>query len=254
VPEHTWSVSRAAWTFLVEDLGFGIPQPFEPHYPYTTTAARDACREQFHRELADAGLIRDGAAPPRVRRMLSILADGPAALVAMAALGDEVLLARACWNEPNAVLAQQIDNTVTVTEMDHVSVVDALVGLIPDTAPALGPSLTAPVGGQPTPADDEPDSSIYDDLPPHADTRSVAAIFDDGIVRCGAFIPVYDGAEKPPLIWCDTSVDGPDGAELGRRFGTQTPDSRGVLWITYLPGDNARIRQALHETVRGKVW
>jgi hypothetical protein len=229
---HSWRVSRTALTFLFADLGHAVPPPFEPDHPYTTAAQRDACREQADRELADAGLSRG---------MLSVLARGPVALVAMGALGEDVLLARACWDGQNAVLAQQTDaDTVTVTEVGHHDLVDALVRLVPDARAAGGVSVRVPVDGPAGVRD-----SIFDDFGPSADSRAVAAMFGDGVARCGAFIPVHKGTERPPVTWFDKETD----TGIVRWFGTTTKDSHGTPWTTYVPGDNSRIRHALRAVV-----
>lgn len=223
-------ISRTALTFLFADLGLGMPLPFEPNHPYTTAAERDACREQVNRELA-------GVTVPR--RLLSALASGPVALVAMGALGEDVLLARACWDGRNAVLAQQTDaDTVRITEVGHPDLVDAVVRLVPDAEAAPGTSIRVPVDGQVDVGD-----SIYTDFGPSAGSRAVAAMFGNGVSRCGAFVPVHEGTERPPVIWFDTAADG------GRWFGTTTKDSHGTQWTTYVPGDNSRISQALHTIV-----
>jgi hypothetical protein len=234
---YSWSVTRTALTFLFDDLGHGVPLPFEPNHPYTTTAERDACREQTYLELAGTGLVRDGVLAPHARRVLSTLARGPVALVAMGALGEDVLLARACWDGRNAFLAQQTDaDTVTVTDVGHLDLVDAVVRLVPDTEAARGISVRVPLDG---PADVR--DSIYNDFGPNADSRAVAAMFSNGVSRCGAFIPVHEGTERPPVIWFDTETD----TGIARWFGTTTKDSIGTPWTTYVPGDNSRIRQAL---------
>lgn len=238
---QSWSVSRTALTFLFDDLGHGVPLPFEPNHPYTTAGERDACREQTHRELA--GLVRDA------RRMLSTLANGPVAVVAMGALGEDVLLARACWDGQHAVLAQQTDaDTVTVTEVDQPDLVNALVGLVPDAEAARGTSVRVPLDG---PADQvDVGDSIYNDFGPSAESRAVAAMFGNGVSRCGAFVPVYEGTERPPVTWFDTvTEDGRGDTGIARWFATTTNDSHGTPWTTYVPGDNSRIRQALHAVV-----
>lgn len=238
----TWSVSRTAMTFLFHDLGHGVPLPFEPSHPYTTTAERDALREQTHRMLAGAGLVRDGVIAPHARRALSVLARGPVALVAMGALGEDVLLARASWDGQNAVLAQQTDaDTVTVTEVTDP--VDAVVRLVPDAEAARGISVRVPLDGHADQVDTG--DSIYNDFGPSAGSRAVAAMFGNGVSRCGAFVPVHEGTEQPPVIWFDTVTD----TGTARWFGTTTNDSHGTPWTTYVPGDNARIRQALHAVV-----
>lgn len=240
---HSWAVSRTAWTFLFDDLGYGVPLPFEPDHPYTTTAERDACREQTHRLLVDAGLVRDGVIAPHARRLLSALAAGPVALVAMGALGKDVLLARACWDGQHAVLAQQTDaDTVTVTEVGHPDLVDAVVRLVPDAEAARGTSVRVPVDGQADQVD--VGDSIYNDFGPSAGSRAVTAMFSNGVSRCGAFIPVYEGTERPPVTWFDTVAD--DGPGIERWFGTTTTDAHGTPWTTYVPGGNSRICQALH--------
>lgn len=241
---HSWSVSRTALTFLFGDLGHGVPLPFEPDHPYTTASERDACRERAHRELADAGLDHDGVI---ARRMLSTLAAGPVAVVAMGTLGDDVLLARACSDGRNAVLAHQTDaDTVTVTEIGHPDLVDAVVRLVPDTEAARGISVRVPLDG---PADrGNAGDSIYHDFQPSTGNRAVAAIFSDGVARCGAFIPVHEGTQQPPVTWYDTVTDG--GRGIARWFATTTNDSHGTPWTTYVPGDNSRIRQALHAATK----
>jgi hypothetical protein len=172
--------------------------------------------------------------------MLSALARGPVALVALGALGEDVLLARACWDGRNAVLAQQTGaDTVTVTEVGHPDLVDAVVRLVPDAEAARGISVRVPLDG---PADRvDIGHSIYNDFGPSADSRAVAAMFGNGVSRCGAFIPVHEGTERPPVIWFDTETD----TGIARWFGTTTNDSHGTPWTTYVPGDNSRIRQAL---------
>jgi len=243
---HSWSVSRTALTFLFDDLGLGVPLPFEPNHPYTTAAERDACRERTHRELADAGLVRDGVI---ARRMLSTLARGPVALVAMGALGEDVLLARACWDGQNAVLAQQTDaDTVTVTEIGHPDLIDAVVRLVPDAEAARGISVRVPLDGQADRVD--AGESVYNDFGPSAGSRAVATMFGNGVSRCGAFVPVYEGTERLPVTWFDTVAEGSrDDTGIARWFGTTTNDSNGTPWTTYVPGDNSRIRQALHAVV-----
>lgn len=241
---HSWSVSRTALTFLFDDIGHGVPLPFEPSHPYTTAAERAACREHTHRGLAAGGLVRDGATEPHARRMLSALARGPVALVAMGALGEDILLARACWDGQNAVLAQQTDaNTVTVTKIGHPDLVDAVVRLVPDTKAARGTSVRVPVDGHADRVD--VGSSVFDNHRPSAESRAVAAMFGTGVARCGAFVPVYEGTERLPVIWFDTVTD----TGIVRWFGTTTNDSHGTPWTTYVPGDNSRICQALHAIV-----
>lgn len=239
---HSWSVSRTALTFLFDDLGHGVPLPFEPNHPYTTAAERDARREQMHSELADAGTGRR-------RRMLSVLAAGPVAVVAMGALGEDVLFARACWGGQNAVLAQQTDaDTVTVTEVGHSDLVDAVVGLVPDAEAARGISVRVPLDGHADRAD--LGDSIYNDFGPSAERRAVDALFGNGVSRCGAFVPVYEGTERLPVTWFDTVTEGGrDDPGIARWFGTTTNDSHGTPWTTYVPGDNSRIRQALHAVI-----
>lgn len=262
---ETWTLSPAAATLLFAESGLGaLPQPFEPHHPYTTVAARDAYRARTYRELADSGWLVDGRLRPAAERMLSCLAGGPQAVLVMAVVDDGVLLARAARDMSTAVLARQRGERLMLAAIEPAALVRSTVALVPDAPAAVGSSVTIPADADPPQTGEVEDieaaeAAVFNDdaelVHAHRDAGA-AAMFSEPTVRSGAFVPVVDGRQQPPVTWFDTRAEsdgsrGRDGADADvvRRFTTTRVHADGSRWTTYVPGDNSRMAAAIAEVL-----
>ncbi|RZS30377.1 ESAT-6 protein secretion system EspG family protein [Herbihabitans rhizosphaerae] len=255
---HTWTLGRAAMTALLAEFELGdMPQPFEADYPYTTTAERESFHAKARSELESAGVLRAGGLVPDAERAFSAITSGPVGIIAMGTFPGEHLLARGAWYRRDAVLAQQHGDTVYVADLGTSSLVNAVVALIPDAEPATGTSVTVPSGQQVPQTREDEEFALFDDIDAPSAHRagtpgapaSVAKIFSNPVVRCGAFVPFSERELLQPLTWFDTS--GPRG--ITRHFAMTTADGNGALWTTYVPGDNARIEQSLRGIVDSQL-
>jgi ESX secretion-associated protein EspG len=247
----TWTISPAALTMLLGDLGLGdVPRPFEPVHPYTTTDERAEFVARTRQELTAAGLVGADGPRPAVVRNLTALTRAPVGVIVMGTLADGPLLARGCWHERGAVLAVWHGAVVRVRELATTPLADAVVGLLPDVTPAGGQSITVPSDGRAV--ESEPaEFALYDDLDAPSAERAgtpgapaaLANLFSDPVVSCGAFVPFTHGTLLPPVTWFD--IAGRRGVR--RTFATTTTHRDGSSWTTYVPGGNPRIAAALHQ-------
>src|SRR5262245_40138121 len=221
VDTHNWTCSPASLTLLLSDFRLGeMPRPFEAVHPYTTLAERDAFRARCVPELTSAGVLRSGDLRPAARQSLSALVSAPVGIVVMGTLATGQLLARGCWQGGGAVLARERGDHIVVSGLDATPLVDAMVALIPDAEPARGSSVTlstdgtaGPTGGAarttPSARAEEKDTTLrlYDDFDEPAPRRTgtpavpatMARMFRDPIIGCGAFVPFARGTFLPPV-------------------------------------------------------
>lgn len=168
---------------LCGDLGLGRPpQPFEVPVVGDTVDERKRLREVIHRTLERAGAMRAGRLDPRVEDALVVLARAPFVLTAAGDIGNATLLARACSDGRDAVLAVQDGNHLSVRLVRPTAVVAELIDLLPNIPAGHGSSLTvpAPTRGRHTRPESEED---YDPLASARERPGATSTQQRGLAR-----------------------------------------------------------------------
>ncbi|MGH3467139.1 MAG: ESX secretion-associated protein EspG, partial [Thermocrispum sp.] len=222
-----------------------------------TVEERQRLRETIHRTLGRSGVLRAGRVDPTIEDALVVLARAPFVLTATGDVDRAPLLARACSDGRDAVLARQHGNHLAVGLVRPTAVVPAIVDLLPDIPPGRGASLTMPAAQHQPPSRDEDD---YDPLAAARDRptaggseRAVARIFGRPRLGFGALTAsvrqAAPGGEQRwhrlgQLTWWDIQQE--NGAGPGRWFTTTSGDPP---QLSLHPGDNARLAGYLQQLV-----
>jgi len=244
-------LSLPAVDFLFEDLKLGRPpQPFDVPSVGETMDERQRLREATYRVLERSGVMDGGRVNPQIEDLLVVLAKAPVTVSLSGDVEGAILLARACSDGQDAVVAHQEGNALIVRSVRPVAVVPELLSLLPNIAAGEGAEERMPM---PTPAA-EPvvDEDEYN---PMAAARAVStrAREGSGVMRLfsrprlgfGAITahvrkPVPGGVPRweraCQLTWWD--FDQEYGAGPGRWFTTIDGDPPQV---TLHPGDSRRI-------------
>ncbi|EHR59122.1 ESX secretion-associated protein EspG [Saccharomonospora cyanea] len=249
---QSFSLSLAAVDILFEQLKLGhAPFPFEVPHLGTTHTERAQIRDAVFRDLEGRGLMRRGRLDADAEAALTTFARGRVALTAAAKLdGGEKLFARSAGDGQFAVLAKRDGNLIVFTMIRPEGLVPEIVDLIPSARPAPGQSVTLV---KPEPRTQNPRRAEPDSYDPFAgmsapasrssvQERAVQRMFEKPTKRMGQFTAFTQGRKGEhrhlsPVVWFDT--------EDGRIFSTSRKAEDGQTWLTYAPGDNARITQQL---------
>ncbi|MGH3433625.1 MAG: ESX secretion-associated protein EspG, partial [Thermocrispum sp.] len=149
---------------LFDDLGLGrAPQPFEIPSVGDTVEERARLREAIHRTLQRNGAMRAGRLDPELEDHLVVLARAPFAMILAGDANGPTVLARACSDGRDAVLARQDGNHLILSGVRPTAVVSAVVDLLPNIPAGHGSSLTMPAPGGQRQARPE-DEQEYDPL------------------------------------------------------------------------------------------
>ncbi|MFF5991456.1 ESX secretion-associated protein EspG [Prauserella flavalba] len=256
---HSFSLSLVAVDMLLEHLKLGkAPFPFQIPHMGTTHTQRAQVREAVFRDLESRDLFSRGRVDADAQLALETFVKAPLAVAAAAQLKkDDKLFARAASDGQFAVVVRQDGNLLVFDEVRPTNFVSAIVDLLPLTPAAAGQSVTvAKPAPRRKPRHGAPDEGGYDPFagvaPPRSHSasqeRAVARLFEkpkEGIGQFAAFVRGRDGKEVSlgPIAWFDT--------EDGRYFCTQRAAEDGQQWLTYAPGDNARIAQQLYAQLEG---
>ncbi|MEU6641318.1 ESX secretion-associated protein EspG [Saccharomonospora sp. NPDC046836] len=254
---HSFSLSLVAVDILLEHVKLGrAPFPFDIPHIGTTHTQRAQVREAVFRDLESRGLFGRGRLDPDAQLVLETFVRSPVAITAVAQLKKtDRLFARAASDGQFAVVARQDGNLLVFDEVRPAGVVSAIVDLLPLTPAAPGQSVTVakPAPRRPRHAAEDGGYDPFAGVSaPRSQSvsqeRAVARLFEKPKQRIGqftAFVQGREGKEAPlsPIAWFDT--------EDGRYFCSQRAADDGQQWLTYAPGDNARIAQQLYAQLEG---
>jgi ESX secretion-associated protein EspG len=231
---RSFSLSLAAMDILWERLELGLPPfPFEVPHNGRTMEERANIRGAVHADLRRRNLMEGDRLDPDVEDALRALAQPQVALTVFGSLDrGAALLARVVRTGQNAILTVLIGQTLRFEYIRPGTIVQAMVGLIPDERPGPGQPVTLSLDGR------EPKTSA------EIRTRAAAeAMFERPRIRVGQFgitVRGRHGREHrgPELGWFDT--------DAGRYSAQSRTEPDGQRWVTYAPADRARLGQLLH--------
>jgi hypothetical protein len=255
--EFSFSLSLAGIDLLWEQLRLGTPvRIFEVPSVGATTQDRERLRQIVFEDLMSRNLAYRGRLAPEVEEALGTLSRFQLAIDVVGVLEHEDrLLARVASNGRSAVSARLRDQQVRFDILRPEALLAEAVGMIGDTKPGPGRSVTFPEPEQAPPTRhrtaDEGFSGVFD--PPRSqvggyevERRAAQTMWEKPRRRIGMFT-VYGRDRRgrelvtPVLSWFDT--------DEGRYFGQSRPGPDGKQWTTYSPADASRISQQLADMI-----
>lgn len=248
----SFEISLVAMDILGERLGVDLHiAPFEvPHVGYTSGERR----QQANRVLEDLdrrGLARRGRAVAEVEEALELLGRSPvsASLILASRSSREQPIARVASNGQFAVLAVQSGEALRIRSVRPAVVISALIGMVRDSQPVRGRSVTFPqvkgssAASRGRNSDEDTGRGFMEQVRApktgYAKERHFADLMAQRPRRRAGMVTIFhrdrNGREvrDAPLVWHDT--------DIGRYMIYSTIELGGEEWITYTPADNSRI-------------
>jgi len=253
-------LSLPAVDFLFEDLELGRPpQPFDVPSVGETMDERQRLREATYRVLERSGVVDAGRVNSQVEDMLVVLARAPVAIALSGDVDGALVLARACTDGQDAVVAHQEGNAIVVRSVRPAAIIPELLSMLPDIPAGQGAEERMPMAG----SSEEPrygqDDDEFDPMA-MARVRPSRASEGSGVLRLFARPRLGFGAINAQvrksrrgvsrwaqvcrLTWWD--FDQENGSGPGRWYTTIDGDPP---YLTLHPGDSRRIASYLQRTL-----
>jgi hypothetical protein len=247
-------LSHLEFDILWEQLGLGErPYPISVGTFGATVDDRAVLREQVFKGLADKGMHDGRDLHPRLEDLLIMLVRNQFTIDGQLSVGQHLQVLAAGRNE-HGLLAVQTDEELHLRQVRATSLVDAVVGLLPEEKPGPGGPVTLP-------------KSLFDEAAQAYQSggyagfemamtrggvtgrglRTLSTLVESG--RHGGGQLAANSADRmgrrarsPVLNWFDT--------DAGRYIVYEEPRRDRQDLLTFTPGDSGRIAQRLTDLVR----